>query len=149
MNKERIAIGSDHRGYALKTVLVEQINTVLWFDSGAYDAQPSDYPIYATKVRDMMVQKEVDRGILLCGSGIGMTIMANRFEGIYAGLVWNKEVAVQSRAHDNTNVLVLPADYLSHEQALEIVALWLVTPFSAKERYKKRIAEIDVFSRRV
>lgn len=148
MNKERIALGSDHRGYEVKAFLVEHMSAVSWFDIGVYDAHPADYPIYAVKACAMVTQKEADKAILLCGSGIGMAIMANRFEGIYAGLAWSKEVAVQSRAHDNTNVLVLPADYVSPEQALEIVSAWLATPFSAKERYKKRIAEIDVLSRR-
>jgi ribose 5-phosphate isomerase B len=151
MNKERMVIGSDHRGYALKNYLMAAIHEIQWIDIGAYDDQSSDYPIYAKKACAMIHDAElnVSRAILLCGSGIGMAIMANRCEKIYAALVWNTAVARQSREHDNTNVLVLPADYVHEKEAAQIVTVWIATPFSGKERYKKRIAEIDVLSARV
>lgn len=151
MSKERIVIGADHRGYALKSYLMSVITEIEWIDIGTYDEQSADYPIYAKKACDMIHNAElnVHKAVLLCGSGVGMAIMANRCEKIYAALAWNSAVARQSREHDNANVLVLPADYLQEQEAAEIVTTWLTTPFSGKERYKKRITEIDVLSERL
>jgi ribose 5-phosphate isomerase B len=143
MSNVSIAIGADHHGFALKSAIIAYKGDVRWIDVGADDDQPSDYPQYAAKVCHLLQKGVATSGILLCGSGIGMAIAANRFPGIYAGLVWNETIAAHAKQEDNINVLVLPADYLSEAETLAIVDVWLRTPFSAKERYIRRIGMID------
>ncbi|MDP3888986.1 MAG: RpiB/LacA/LacB family sugar-phosphate isomerase, partial [bacterium] len=101
-----------------------------------------DYPLFACVVAQMIQKKEVDRGILICGSGIGMAVAANRFKGVYAGLVWNEEIARVSRKHDKVNVLVLPSDFISPQEAVILVNAWLETEFLGG-RYQDRIHMID------
>ena len=89
-----------------------------------------------------ILEKKVDLGVLLCGTGIGMAIAANRFKHIYAGITWNKEVAQRARQEDSINILVIPADFVSVAEAKEITNAWLSTNFKQAE-YAKRIAMID------
>ncbi|BDC34492.1 ribose 5-phosphate isomerase B [Candidatus Dependentiae bacterium Noda2021] len=141
-----IAIGTDHRGYDYKNILISCTelsgHTIEWIDVGCMNPERCDYPAFAYKVVQHIKTEAADFGILLCGSGIGMSIAANRFAGIYAGLVWNQEVAVQCRADDSCNVLVIPADYLTADQLISMVSAWLKT--TPKEgRYRARIEQID------
>lgn len=143
-----IAIGTDHRGFEFKKMLLAQHMlceyTIEWIDVGCMSAERCDYPEFAYKVVQYIKSEAADVGILLCGSGIGMSIAANRFAGIYAGLVWNKEIAIQSKADDSCNVLVIPADYMSFNDVLECCKAWLST--QPKEgRYRNRIAQIDAW----
>lgn len=142
----RIAIGTDHRGYMLKEFIKEQnaigFYTIDWIDVGTDSTVRTDYPPFGMQVSKLVVSKQVDYGVLLCGTGIGMAIIANRFPGIYAGLVWNEETAHLAKEDDNVNVLVLPADYIDTEQALLILQAWLSATFQAG-RYQKRIEMID------
>lgn len=142
----KIALGTDHRGFMLKELLKKHANLasipIEWVDFGAFDANRSDYPIFVDKVCAAMASKSADYGILLCGSGVGMSIAANRTPGIYAALVWNPEVARASKEDDNANVLVLPADYISEVQMLAIVTAWLGATFKGG-RYQERIDMID------
>lgn len=144
--KMKITLGTDHRGFVLKELLKKHTNIasleIEWVDCGAYDAIRSDYPIFVDKVCAAMNSKSVDYGILLCGSGIGMSIAANRHPGIYAALVWNQEVARVSKEDDNANVLVLPADFISEVEMLAIVTAWLGATFKGG-RYQERLAMID------
>lgn len=139
-------IGADHRGFHIKEQLKKHTMlgslAVQWIDVGAHDAQRSDYPLFVEKACQELLSKKADKGILLCGSGVGMSIAANRFAGIYAALVWNKEVSVQSKQDDNANVLVLPADYITESQALEMITAWLQAEFKGG-RYQERISMID------
>ena len=137
-----LAIGSDHRGYALKTYLQKALPQHQWLDVGAHHEQRSDYPDFATQVCQALLQGDVERGILICGSGIGMAIAANRMPGIYAALCWNEVVARLASEHDGANILVLPSDFVTHEQALAIVQAWLGATFRGG-RYQERLDRID------
>lgn len=138
----KIAIGTDHRGVALKNYLMNTITDIQWIDKGAFDQQRTDYPLYAHLVVSALLSQEADAGILLCGSGIGMSIAANRFDGIYAALVWNEDVARSSKEHDNANIIVLPADYLQAEHAAAMVRAWRKACFLGG-RYQERVAMIN------
>lgn len=146
MNSFTIALGADHRGFACKELLREQTtinaHTVQWLDLGTFSQERTDYPVYARPVITALTSGKAQLGILLCGSGAGMAIAANRTPHIYAAVAWNVEVAKAIRADDHVNVLVLPTDYISDTQALEIVKAWLTT--SCKPgRYDNRLKMID------
>lgn len=143
-----IAIGTDHHGFIHKQQLIScaTIGThrIEWLDQGVYTNERVDYPPFAQAVSRALQDNIADAGILLCGTGVGMAIAANRFKGIYAALVWNEHVARLSRQHDNANILVLPADYLSPERTISVVHAWLAVEFLGG-RYAERIALIDRF----
>lgn len=145
----KIAIGSDHRGLDLKEAIKNYFNKksfpdlacatcVTWDDVGTNDVARVDYPEFAQKVCQSVTSQTSDRGILICGSGIGMSIAANRFKGIYAALCWSPDVARVAREHDRANVLVLPSDFLSHDIACKTVEAWLSAKFLAG-RYQDRL----------
>jgi ribose 5-phosphate isomerase B len=143
----KLVIGSDHRGFHFKLVLQEQIKEfngtpIEWLDAGAFDAERTDYPIYAAKVCEEILEGNADAGILICGSGIGMSIAANRFKGIYAGLAWNETSAHLAKEHDGSNVLVLPSDFISLHDAVSMVHAWMGAKFLGG-RYEKRLEMID------
>jgi ribose 5-phosphate isomerase B len=138
----KIAIGTDHRGFAHKEYIKKQCRQYEWADVGAYDDQRSDYPIYARQVVDLLLSGEVDYGVLLCSTGIGMAIAANRYTSIYAAVVWNEDIARQATMEDNMNVLVLPSDCVCLEQSVAIIKVWLSTSFKGG-RYAERLAMID------
>lgn len=146
----RIAIGADHRGFLLKSYLICQKKigsfSVAWDDVGTFTEERTDYPLFSRKVVQLIQDGWVDLGIMACGSGIGMTIAANRFRGIYAGLVWNEEVARQARQDDNVNVLVLPADFISLEEGYAIVLAWLSSDFKGGH-YQERLTLLDDLQR--
>ncbi len=137
----KIAIGTDHHGVTLKNYIMHTLTDVHWIDKGAFDQERTDYPIYAHAVVHALLDKQVDAGILLCGSGVGMSIAANRFEGIYAALVWNEDVARLSKEHDNANVIVLPADFIQAEEAVAMIRAWKKSCFLGG-RYQERVAMI-------
>ncbi|HBR70343.1 TPA: ribose-5-phosphate isomerase [Candidatus Dependentiae bacterium] len=145
---KKIAIGSDHRGYEIKRYLVSLDHIgdhkISWIDVGTSHNERTDYPQYAEKVVRFVQKHDVDCGILLCGTGIGMSIAANRFKGIFAALVWNEEVARRSKREDGSNVLVLPADYLDNEQALILVLAWLDSEFLGGH-YAERLRQVESF----
>jgi ribose 5-phosphate isomerase B len=142
----KLVIAADHRGFAHKEYIKQQAslaNVILeWFDVGADDDRRTDYPIFAQKACQVILEGKAERGVLLCGSGVGMSIAANRYCGIYAGLAWNEEVARQSREDDNANVLVIPSDFVTKEQAVAMVNVWLAAEFR-EGRYQDRIDMID------
>ena len=144
----KIFIGADHNGFALKRQLTEQLTRAGYEINDAGDTefkQEDDFPQFAERaVRAMMASGDPDaRGILICGSGQGMCIAANRFKGIRASLVWDTEEARAARNDDDSNIICLPARTLNAQTALPIVEKWLVTPFAGAPRYKRRIAELD------
>jgi len=138
----RIAIGADHRGYRHKELIKNKFKEISWLDVGASNARRSDYPIFAQAVCELLNKDSADRGILLCGSGIGMAIAANRYREIYAGVAWNPDVAVHARRQDDINVLVIPSDFVSSRTLVPIVKAWLKTKFSGA-RYQERLDMID------
>jgi glycine hydroxymethyltransferase len=141
----KIAIGTDHGGVALKQVVKKFLagrgEEVL--DLGAHTTASSDYSDYAIAVAAAVVEHRADFGILLCTTGNGMAIGANRFPGVRATICLGPEFAVKARSHNNANVLVLPGCALGDDQACQIVATWLDTPFSREERHVRRLAKIE------
>ena len=139
----KISIGSDHRGYQLKESIKQVFADIDWIDVGASDAtERADYPLFAQPVCQNVLDGTAERGILLCGSGVGMAIAANRNKKIYAALCWNADVARIAREDDCANILVLPADFLDVEVASAIVKTWLFTQFKG-EHYQERLEMID------
>ncbi|MCF7800256.1 RpiB/LacA/LacB family sugar-phosphate isomerase [Candidatus Babeliales bacterium] len=140
----KISIGSDHRGFELKSKIIENFKKIEWLDVGTDLGanQRVNYPMFAQKVCKNILEKKSEQGILICGSGIGIAIAANRFKKIYAGLCWDKEVAKAAKEHDNINVLVLPADFVNNNQAIEIINAWLSSEFKFGI-YKERLDSID------
>ncbi|HBB56758.1 TPA: ribose-5-phosphate isomerase [Patescibacteria group bacterium] len=140
-------IGADHRGYKLK----EDLRAFLkesgydFADLGNNIFDPNDdYTDFAKAVAEKVSQNpQNNKGILICGSGVGVDITANKFRGIRSALADDIETARQSREHDDTNVLSLPADEVDFELAKKIISAWLQTPFSNGEKYKRRIDKIE------
>ncbi len=141
-----IAIGADHRGFLLKDFLKDYkyppSYALMWRDIGAFTAERSDYPCFVPPVCHLILEEKADKGILICGSGQGMAVAANRFRGIYAGVAWNETIARVGKEDDNINVLVLPADFITHEQAVASVIAWLGATFKGN-RYAERLMVID------
>lgn len=142
----RIAIGADHRGFALKqyimTITRIAHREIVWIDCGTHTDERTDYPLYTQPVVDMVLAETAQVGILLCGTGIGMSIAANRHPGIYAALVWHELIAERAKQDDNANIIVLPADFIDSEQTLRILVAWLQATFK-QGRYAQRLTMID------
>lgn len=138
----RICIGADHRGFELKNYLVENLNNYQWRDVGSHSQDRSDYPIYTKKVCDDVLSGSSQAGIMICGSGAGPSIVANRFRGIYAVLAWNNKLAIDAKEKINANVLIIPADYVDYELACKMIVSWLNAKF-LEGRYKDRYEMID------
>jgi len=141
----KIAIGSDHAGFKLKDRLIKYLRKkkVLVKDFGTYSEESCDYPDIAYPVAKAVAKRKFDRGVLICGSGVGMSIAANRVRGIRAVNVNDIYTARQSREHGDSNVLCLAGRRLKGAQALRILEAWLKTPFSGEERHRRRIRKID------
>ena len=144
-DKIRIAIGSDHGGFDLKQDVVDFLKAWRYKikDFGTRSAERCDYPSIGYKVASGVAAGKFTRGILICKSGIGMCIVANKVRGIRAALLSNAESARLSREHNDANVLSLGARFISEEEAMKAVELWLKTPFSGELRHKRRIKKID------
>lgn len=143
---EIIPIASDHAGFQMKQRLVEELKALGYEpqDLGTLDdTTPDDYPDYAHQVARGVSKGEAKRGILLCGSGVGMDIVANRYKGVRAALAWQPEIGEMSRRHNDSNVLVLPARYMSNEEGLATMKAWLDTRFEAGGRHERRVKKID------
>jgi ribose 5-phosphate isomerase B len=142
---EIIPIASDHAGVGMKSRLVAELKKLGYQpdDMGAQDAdKPDDYPDYAHPLASEVSKGEVQRGILLCGSGVGMDIVANRYPGVRAALAWEPEIGELSRKHNNSNVLVLPARFMSDDKAVETMKAWLDAKFEGG-RHERRVEKID------
>lgn len=135
----KIALGADHAGYSLKEQIKKYLEkkNIPFSDFGTFKLESSDYPEFAYKVGNAIVHDDFDRGILICGTGIGMSITANKIKGIRAAVVNSEENAKMSRLHNDANVLCLGARILEQEQALKIVNIWINTSFEGG-RHQKR-----------
>jgi len=142
---EVIPIASDHAGFEMKQKLVAELSALGYQpqDLGTNSAdKPDDYPDYAHPLAQEVSSGEVRRGILLCGSGVGMDIVANRYPGVRAALAWEPEIAELSRKHNDSNVLVLPSRFITNEKAVEAMKKWLTTDFEGG-RHERRVDKID------
>ncbi|MBI2031635.1 MAG: RpiB/LacA/LacB family sugar-phosphate isomerase [Candidatus Levybacteria bacterium] len=147
----KVYIGADHRGFELKEGLKTWFteNKIEIKDLGAFKYDPGDdYPVYAEQVArhvatDLGRDFNDSRGILICGSGVGVDIVANKFKHIRSGLAVNPEQIEKARLDDDINVLTIPADYINEQNAKIIVKLFLETPFSHEKKKERRLAEIE------
>jgi ribose 5-phosphate isomerase B len=141
---EVIPIGADHAGFALKERLKAELEALGYepLDLGTHSADSTDYPDYAHPVAARIEHGEARLGVLLCGTGLGMSYAANRHRGVRAAVAWNPEIARLSRAHGNANVLVLPARYVSEGEGVEILRAWLKEPFEGG-RHERRVNKIE------
>jgi ribose 5-phosphate isomerase B len=141
---EVIPIGSDHAGFQLKERLVEELRSLGYqpLDLGTHSSESTDYPDFAHSVASRVEHRDASRGVLLCGSGLGMSYAANRHPGVRAAVAWTAEVAKLSREHNDANVLILPARFVSEAEGIEILRTWLDTGF-AGGRHTRRIEKID------
>lgn len=137
-----ISIGSDHRGFKLKTFIIGYFKEYRWIDAGTHSEDRTDYPPFAQKVCQDVLSAKADCGIVICGSGIGVSITANRFKKIYAALCWDPDVARHAREYDGANVLALPSNFITTEVAVDIVNAWTSTEFKGGI-YQKRLDLID------
>jgi ribose 5-phosphate isomerase B len=141
----KIAIGSDHAGFELKQQLInytQTINVVL-IDKGCYSLERADYPDFGHAVANTILNKEADFGILICGSGNGINMSANKHKGIRAALCWNEEIAILAKQHNNANILTLPGRYISYEEAVKCVKAFINEKFEGG-RHTDRINKIDL-----
>lgn len=141
----KIAIGSDHAGFELKQELIQYLksknNTVI--DKGCYSMDRADYPDYGHGVAMAVLNKEAEFGILMCGSGNGINMSANKHKGIRAALCWNSEIASLARQHNDANILVLPARYISVNEAYKCIDIFLSEKFEGG-RHQARVEKIDI-----
>jgi len=140
----KIAIGSDHAGFQYKAKIREFLERLghSVTDFGTHSEEPTDYPRFIRPVAEAVARGDVERGIVLGGSGNGEAIVANRVRGVRCALCWNADSARLGRQHNNANVLSLGQRMMSLETALQIVRIWLETPFEGG-RHQKRIDLID------
>ncbi len=140
----RIAVGCDHAGFPLKAIVLETIQRCGHevIDLGTFSTEPVDYPDYAEKVGRLVQRREADRGILLCGSGVGAAIAANKMRGIRAALCHDTYSAHQCVEHDDANVLSLGAGIIGPDPAVEIVQAFLQARFSGEERHARRVGKV-------
>ena len=137
----KILIASDHAGFEMKAAVQRLLPEHQWEDLGPLDAARVDYPDFAEKLARRVATEGI-RGILICGSGIGMSIAANKVAGVRAALVGNPVAARLSREHNDANVLCLGSRFIAPEYGAEIVETWLSTPFTDDIRHRARIAKI-------
>nr|WP_321520973.1 ribose 5-phosphate isomerase B [uncultured Macellibacteroides sp.] len=142
---KKLGICSDHAGYELKEYLKQVLDDkgIAYQDFGTYSAESSDYPDFAHPMALAVEAGEVYPGIAMCGSGNGIAMTLNKHQGIRAAISWEAELARLGRAHNDANVVVLPARFISREEAKKVVEAFLETPFEGG-RHEKRICKIPV-----
>ena len=136
---KKLYIASDHAGFALKSKLCDRFKSLV--DLGTNSEESVDYPDFAYKLTNEVLKDNDNLGILICGTGVGMSIAANKVKGIRAGLVSNNEIARLIRQHNNANVLVLPGRFMDEEEAIKSVKTFIETEFEAG-RHQARIDKI-------
>jgi ribose 5-phosphate isomerase B len=141
---ERILIASDHAGFELKEKLERALGELGYDvqDLGTDSAESTDYADYAHPLAQKVSAGEVQRGVLLCGTGLGMSYTANRYPHVRAAVAWNPEIAKLAREHNDSNVLVVPARFVSEALGIEILRAWLDTPFEGG-RHARRVDKIE------
>ncbi len=141
----KIVIGADHAGYEMKTQLVEHVKSLGHevMDVGTFDpSKPDDYPDFATLVAKRIQNGTAERGVLVCGSGVGVSVAANKFKGIRAGLTHDHYSSKQGVEHDNMNVLVMGSRVIGMSTAMDLVEGFLASQFTNEERHLRRLAKV-------
>ncbi len=140
--QSKIYLASDHAAWELKDFIKKSLPDLNWFDLGTRDGDSRvNYAVFAKAIA-LEIQENGGRGILLCGSGQGVAMVANKYKGIRAALCWSPEVAKLAREHNDSNILCLPGRFLSPDQILEIVSIWLLTGFEGG-RHADRLASFQ------
>jgi ribose 5-phosphate isomerase B len=144
---ETIPIGADHAGFELKERLKAELRALGFEveDVGTHSTAAVDYPDFAHPVASLVERGEASRGVLLCGTGLGMAYAANRHPGVRAAVAWNPEIARLAREHNDANVLVLPTRFVQEDEGVKILKTWLTTPY-AGGRHVPRVAKIETES---
>lgn len=142
-----IAIGCDHGGFPLKQTVIETVRTAghETVDLGTFSAEAVDYPDFSKAVANAVQKKKADRGIIICGSGVGATVAANKFKGIRAGLCHDTFSARQGVEDDDMNVLTMGARIIGPLLAIEIIQAFLKAKFSHAERHERRLNKVKGF----
>lgn len=137
---KKIAIGSDHAGFEYKQILVDYLKEEGYQvdDVGPYSADSVDYPDFIHPVADKVESEDVDMGIILCGSGNGAAMTANKHKGIRAAIAWNEDLSALARQHNNANILSIPARFVNKELAVSMVDIFLQTEFEGG-RHQRRV----------
>ncbi|MEW6685321.1 MAG: ribose 5-phosphate isomerase B [Candidatus Edwardsbacteria bacterium] len=145
----KVALGSDHRGYRYKEIIKNWLkqNGYEVFDCGTNTEESCDYPDFGFPTSKAVAEGQCERALLFCSTGNGMVITANKVKGIRAALGLSPEHTKMSRLHNDANVLAIPADYIDETTMLQMVELWLKTPFES-ERHARRVAKIEDFEER-
>jgi len=143
-DQNKVLIASDHAGFELKEALEAELKSLGYEvdDLGPASEASTDYADYAHPLAARVSSGEAERGVLLCGTGLGMSYTANRYPHVRAAVAWNPEIAALAREHNDANVLVLPARFVGTEEGKAILKAWLDTPF-AGGRHARRIAKIE------
>lgn len=146
----KIAIGADHGGFVLKGEVIAFLKELghQVHDMGTHSKESSDYPLIGFEVAQAVADGGYDRGVLICKTGVGMAIIANKLHGIRAAACYDKELAKTSREHNDCNILVLAANYSNADQAKEIIYTWLNTPH-AGDRHARRVDQIKGFEQKI
>ena len=141
----KVILGSDHAGLALKEKLKRFLDKkkISYEDLGTHSTAAVDYPDYAKKVARKVTTTRNTKGILICGTGTGMVMAANKVKGARAVLAYDNYSAKMSRKHNDANILCLRGRFFSQDKALRITSTWLTTPFSGEARHKKRIKKLE------
>ena len=140
----KIALAADHAGFEEKEKIKQTLDDlgVEYIDMGTTSTDSVDYPDFAKKVGDAVSKGEVDSGLLVCGSGTGMAIAANKVKGVRAAVAWNPDIARLAREHNDANILSLPARFMSDEEAAKVLKAWFDATFEGG-RHAKRVEKIE------
>lgn len=141
----KIALGCDHGGLNIKNAVINYLkeNNIQYEDFGCYTEESVDYPVYAYKAASQVANKNFDFGILCCGTGIGISMAANKIKGIRAAVVTDNFCAEMTRRHNNANVLCMGGRVISEEKAVELADIFINTPCDVEERHQKRVKMIS------
>jgi ribose 5-phosphate isomerase B len=140
---KRVALGCDHAGFELKEIIINRLKDkgILFHDFGTYSTESTDYPDFAHAVAKSVNSGEFEKGILICGSGNGVSMTANKYPGVRAALCWNREIARLARLHNDANILSLPGRFIDPEVALSALDAFLETDFEGG-RHQRRVEKI-------
>ena len=139
----KILIGNDHAGYSLKLSIIKNLEDKYeFFDKGSYSDESVDYPDYASIIAKEIQSEKGDLGILICGTGNGVCMTANKFKGIRAVICWNEEIAKLAKKHNNANIICIPSRFIKVEEAIKIIESFILEKFEGG-RHERRIKKIN------
>ena len=139
----KILIGNDHAGYSLKLSIIKNLEDKYeFFDKGSYSDESVDYPDYASIIAKEIQSEKGDLGIIICGTGNGVCMTANKFKGIRAAICWNEEIAKLAKQHNNANIICIPSRFIKVEEAMKIIESFIMEKFEGG-RHERRIKKIN------